>query len=153
MGTVTEIGTVTVPEMGTQQSPPSGTLLDPSETLSDTHKDFALFWEKYPRESRKGKGAAIKAWVKIKPDSSLSDSILKALQSQINERSRAEPGAFVPHWKNPATWLNQQCWLDAPCEYKAPRGKLSAVERVERATRERQLVREALEGQHVKLIP
>lgn len=110
-------------------------------------KAFMEFWERYPGGG--SRGAAVKSWNKINPDAALEAAISIAIQTQIDERLRAEPGSFVPEWKNASTWLNQQGWLDKPREYKAPKGKLTAVDRVELATRRQDLIPEM---PNVKLI-
>lgn len=70
--------------------------------------DFERFWVAYP--NRKAKGAAIKAWSKLRPDSALVERILAAIEAQ--KRSPAwlkDGGEFIPH---PSTWLNQSRWQD-----------------------------------------
>src|SRR5690606_23860104 len=80
---------------------------------------FEKFWAAYPR--RKSRGAALKAWTKLKPDAELTQQILDAIERQKEWREKAEKynakapksqQLFIPHWKHPSTWLNQQCWLD-----------------------------------------
>ena len=66
---------------------------------------FAEFWKAFPKKV--AKGAAEKAWKKLKPD-------LLTVQQSI-ERDRAseqwqkDGGKFIPY---PATWLNQRRWED-----------------------------------------
>ena len=72
---------------------------------------FDRFWQAYPR--RKAKGAAVKAWERIKPDEQLVCTIIEAIAAQIDERERRIAIAGdAPDWKHPATWLNAQCWTD-----------------------------------------
>lgn len=151
LGTVPESGTVTVPKLGTQQSLPPGTLLDPPDTHSETLRAFGDFWKLYPIEAKGSKQEALREWNKIKPDSAISTAILIALQNQIDERVRAEPGAFVANWKHACRWLKYKCWMNEPTEYKAE-GKsneapkrLSAVDRVRQRTAERAAQR-AIDG-------
>ena len=67
---------------------------------------FPEFWTLYPRKV--AKGAALKAWRKVKPDQ--VDAILKALEDFEFD---ADP-KFQPH---PATWLSQGRWEDQPADY------------------------------------
>lgn len=144
MVTVPKTDTVTVTKLGTQQSPTGVTLLDPSDTHSDTQRAFEEFWKLYPSESKGTKAEARREWEKIKPDSEIALAILKALQSQIDERARAEPGAFVAHWKNACRWLKYKGWTNEPIEYKSHEKsrRLSGPEQVERATAERKRERD-----------
>lgn len=69
---------------------------------------FQQFWATYPRKV--GKGAALKAWMKIKPSADLHSRILKAIEEQKNTPQwTRDDGQFIPH---PATWLNQGRWDD-----------------------------------------
>lgn len=70
---------------------------------------FAEFWSLYPR--KQGKGAALKAWAKIKPDGELFATIVASVQDNVarNAQWQREGGRFIPM---PATWLNQTRWLD-----------------------------------------
>lgn len=81
--------------------------------------DFAVCWGVYPRKT--GKGAALKAWQKQKPDRAV---VLAALDWQRTQPQWVKDGGqFIPHM---ATWLNQRRWEDEP---DAPR--LTAVPRAE----------------------
>lgn len=69
--------------------------------------DFAEFWSRYPK--RVGKGAAEKAWGKLKaPD---RDAALDDLSKRPDNDPQwlKESGRFVP---NPSTYLNQKRWCD-----------------------------------------
>lgn len=99
------------------------TTLEPSLNLQGTvnpRDAFEQFWKAYPR--RVGKGAAEKAFTKIR----ISDSLLKTILSAI-ETAKLTPawlkddGQFIPH---PATWLNQRRWEDeiAPTPVRPPAG-------------------------------
>lgn len=86
----------------------------PNSTLPNSTRDgeplkskdwFDIFWEKYPKKI--GKGAAQKAWDKLKPDLVV---VLAALDSQMESKQwKSDGGQFIPH---PATWLNQKRWED-----------------------------------------
>jgi hypothetical protein len=69
---------------------------------------FDAFWRAYPRKV--GKGAAVKAWSKIKPNDELQQKILTAIEAQkkTDQWSR-DGGQYIPH---PATWLNAARWDD-----------------------------------------
>lgn len=77
-------------------------------TTSVQQERFKEFWRHYPRKV--GKGAAEKAWDKIKPGKALLSLILSALdQQKACEQWQRENGRYIP---NPATWLNQKRWED-----------------------------------------
>ena len=82
---------------------------------------FAAFWKLYPK--KQGKGAAEKAWKKIKPTAEMFDQIMSAVGAAISsEQWQRENGRFIP---NPATWLNQKRWEDelpAPSYSQPPTG-------------------------------
>lgn len=68
-------------------------------------EDFLAFWEAYPR--RIGKGAALKAWVKVNGHGT---DIMAALEWQTKSRDYLDKDRqYIPH---PATWLNQRRWED-----------------------------------------
>lgn len=69
---------------------------------------FAEFWKAYPRKV--GKGAALKAWGKIKSKADTLQAILQAIAWQRTSKDwTKDDGQFIPH---PSTWLNEQRWLD-----------------------------------------
>jgi hypothetical protein len=70
--------------------------------------EFMKFWSIYPRKV--GKGSALRAWRKVKPDE--VQPILDAVTAQKSWSTFADP-QFIPH---PATWLNARRWEDAPPE-------------------------------------
>lgn len=74
---------------------------------------FEEFWAAYPR--KQGKGAARKAWRKIRPGAPLHGRIMAAVKDNAarNPQWLRDGGQFVP---NPATWLNQERWEDGPPE-------------------------------------
>jgi hypothetical protein len=62
----------------------------------------------YPKKV--GKGAAEKAWGKIRPDKATFDRIISSVQAHRRcEQWRKDNGQYIP---NPATWLNQKRWED-----------------------------------------
>lgn len=69
--------------------------------------DFDIFWNEYPRKI--GKAAALKAWIKHKPD---IDLVLKALEWQKKSAQWFKSnGLYIPH---ASTWINGSRWLDEP---------------------------------------
>lgn len=72
---------------------------------------FNEFWEAYPE--KKAKGAALKAWQKLKVSEELKSQMIEAIGRQKEEkRVKQSRGEFCPNWANPSTWLNQERWLD-----------------------------------------
>ena len=71
---------------------------------------FEKFWAAYPKCRRTGKGAARKAFAKLKVTEELLDTMLKALerQKQSSQWNR-DGGQYIPM---PSTWLNQTRWED-----------------------------------------
>ena len=73
-------------------------------------KAFEVFWSAYPK--RVAKGAAQKAFEKLKPDSELLETILKSLEWQKRSKEWVKDGGqYIP---NPATYLNGARWEDEP---------------------------------------
>jgi uncharacterized protein YdaU (DUF1376 family) len=69
---------------------------------------FDAFWAAYPK--KKAKGAALKAWAKIKGVHELLPQILESVRQQTGSPEwQKECGRYIPH---PATWLNGQGWSD-----------------------------------------
>jgi hypothetical protein len=69
---------------------------------------FDQFWQQYP--NKVGKGAARKAWNKIKPSQALCGKILESLVvQQETPQWKREQGKYIPH---PSTWLNEERWDD-----------------------------------------
>lgn len=76
------------------------------EEVSDP--SFDQFWKQYP--NKVAKANALKAWNKIKPDSSLLAKILESLEvAKSSDGWKKDGGKFIPH---PATWLNGKRWED-----------------------------------------
>ena len=69
---------------------------------------FERFWTKYPKKI--GKGYARQCFNRLKPSSSLVDTMLKAIEEQKkSEMWKRDKGQYIP---NPSTWLNQRRWED-----------------------------------------
>ena len=69
---------------------------------------FDVFWTAYPRKT--GKQDAFKAFQKLKPDGTLMQIILSAIEKQKQSAQWTKDGVqFIPH---PATWLNGSRWED-----------------------------------------
>ena len=69
---------------------------------------FEQFWRAYPK--KQGKGAALKAWKKIRPSKSLVEKMLVSVEAAKGcEQWQKQNGQFIPY---PATWLNQGRWDD-----------------------------------------
>ncbi|WP_196602103.1 replication initiator protein A [Pectinatus frisingensis] len=80
-----------------------------TSSLSNKQQDlFNQFWQSYPKKI--GKGAAEKAWNKIKPDKDLFEKMLFAIyQAKHSRQWQKDNGQYIP---NPSTWLNQKRWED-----------------------------------------
>ena len=69
---------------------------------------FNIFYDLYP--VHKGRGAAIKAWDKLKPSLELCKVMEAAIKSAKDSPEwMKEGGKFIPH---PASWLNGRRWED-----------------------------------------
>lgn len=69
---------------------------------------FDDFWQAYPRKV--GKGAALKAWKRIRPNADLTARMLAVIRREsTSEQWVRDGGQYIPH---PATWLNQGRWDD-----------------------------------------
>ena len=77
----------------------------PNETPKETPGLFEIFWRAYPRKT--AKGAAKKAWEKLKAEEQLA--AIEGAQRFAEDPNRDE--TFTPH---PATWINAERWLDDP---------------------------------------
>ena len=83
---------------------------------------FDAFWVAYPR--KKAKHDAIKAWLKLRPDTAMLSAILQAVETQRHSDDwLKENGRWIPY---PATWLNAGRWMD---ETDAPTDSLSETAR------------------------
>jgi len=80
----------------------------PKKAHEPLPQGFAEFWEVYPRKVAKRR--AIKAWLKLSPDSKTQAAIIEAVNRQSTSKKwREENGQYIPH---PATWLNDGRWED-----------------------------------------
>ncbi len=70
--------------------------------------DFDHFWSAYPRKV--GKQKCLRWWKSHKPDATLLQKMLAALEQQTRSRQWQDP-QYIPH---PYTWLNQGRWEDEP---------------------------------------
>jgi uncharacterized protein YdaU (DUF1376 family) len=101
------------PSRGGGAGSTSEMVLKPKRALRHPGADdagFTAFWLRYPRKV--GKGAAVRAWAKIRPGPALVADILAAVDGQRESwQWRRDNGQYVPH---PATWLNERRWEDEP---------------------------------------
>lgn len=89
-------------------------LPEPKETKQTAmDRRFERWYKSYPKKV--GRGAAEKAFAKYKPDDTLTDTMIQAVEAQKHSRSWKE--GYIP---NPATWLNQKRWLDEVEEEPLP---------------------------------
>jgi hypothetical protein len=80
------------------------------QCTTDAQMLFESFWAAYPRKV--GKGAAKKAWAKIRPSRTMVGQMIAAIHEQQNSvQWQRNNGQYIPH---PATWLNQTRWEDEP---------------------------------------
>lgn len=105
----------------TQQNPKNPPVFSETQKSHNKEKDyedippispkgdrFAVFWKAYPRKV--GKGAAEKAFSKLKVTGSMLESMIEAIEAQKQSMQwRRDGGQYIPH---PATWLNQHRWED-----------------------------------------
>lgn len=84
---------------------------DTDETDAMTYSDeFEAFMRVYPK--RVGKGAAWRAWKKLRPSKTLQRRMADAVKAQSTwPQWQRENGKYIP---NPATWINQARWDDEP---------------------------------------
>ena len=91
----------------------NGTFKTRPKTLTkrvDEHLTFDEFWAVYPK--KRGKGAALSSWTKIRPSKDLTQEIIKSVESHVQSPDWLKDGGqFIP---NPATFLNQRRWQDEP---------------------------------------
>lgn len=98
----------------TPYSPPEG---DGGQSVQKREADMELFeqfWNAYPKNRRKKKEAARKAWRKLNPDLVLCRIMAAALERDKQSRDwLKENGAYIPY---PSSWLNGRRWEDEPDE-------------------------------------
>jgi len=71
--------------------------------------EFDLWYGPYPRKV--GRGAALRAFEKIRKKGTTLDLLVGGLARSINYwRTQGTTPEYIPH---PATWLNQARWLDS----------------------------------------
>lgn len=80
---------------------------------------FAGLWDFYPKEGRKDKQRAMRAWDKLKPDDALIRRIGRALKVQMRSEMW-QKGVGIPYL---ATYLNGRRWEDVPLEDLTPRAE------------------------------
>jgi len=81
---------------------------------------FEEFWSEYPK--KKSKQEAKRRWERIKPDSTLFETIMEAVRLwKGSDDWLREDGKYIPY---PATWLNAGGWED-----ELPPRKKDALER------------------------
>lgn len=86
---------------------PDSLIPQESSRTSALERDFAEFWNRYPKKV--GKDKALIAWKKKKPR---LDDVMFALSWQANcDQWRKNDGQYIP---NPATYLNEGRWQDEP---------------------------------------
>lgn len=87
---------------------------------------FEMFWRAYPNKT--AKGAAWKAWQKLKPSAELQGVMIDAVESQKRwPKWTKDGGAYVPH---PATWINSAEWEDEPPQITALNGMPPEIQRL-----------------------
>lgn len=81
-----------------------------SSTLDD---QFESFWDAFPR--KRSKNAALKSFLRLKPDQELFRKMLSAIEVQKSSREwRKNNGQYIP---NPAKWLNEGRWNDEVTQF------------------------------------
>lgn len=82
---------------------PSGMEHDTVSVPNVNDQRFNQFWKAYPRKM--AKTAAKKAWDKIKPNETMFETIMQAIEDQKRGADwKKNNGQFIPY---PSTWLNQ----------------------------------------------
>lgn len=92
--------------------PPQKKTTITKETITKEHivSCFEKFWSLYPNKT--GKKKCLDYFLKNKPNEILFEKIMGGLQNQIDWRTNAPQGTWLPNWKNPLTWLNGEHWED-----------------------------------------
>lgn len=99
-----ESGTSIVPTSSPVPTRPDPT---PSNALAEVEREFAEWYEEYPR--KRGRGQALKAYKGARKKIG-ADVLLAKLRQQIPTLT-AKGDEYVPY---PATWLNGERWDDEP---------------------------------------
>lgn len=88
----------------------------PEKKTQEKGARFDRFWAAYPKKV--GKGAAEKAFGKIRPSEELTETMIRAVEAaKTSTQWRRDGGQYIP---NPATWLNQKRWEDEVADAPAP---------------------------------
>lgn len=115
-----EIRRDTETEEGVNPHTPTTDDSPPTQSVSIHEQRFERFWETYPK--RVGKDAALKWWIRTKPDDAFMSTIIAAIGVQrASSQWLKDGGQFIP---NPVTWLNQGRWKDDP-EPDVPAGNVT----------------------------
>ena len=97
---------------------------------------FEVFWTAYPRHT--DKQAALRAFEKLKPDETMMQTILGAIERQKESPQWTKDGGqFIPH---PATWLNGRRWEDEMPKGGGPVKQVSAQQYGQRHYTENELL-------------
>lgn len=105
--------TTPIPET-TQRIPKTTTTLVQKEAEKLQTDQFLQFWSAYPKKQDRAK--ALRAWLKIKMNTDLYQTILTALETQKKGiQWQKNGGQFIPL---ATTWLNGQRWTDEVINYK-----------------------------------
>ena len=115
-------------------NPPISPLEGKCDSEPDNNLDaqrFESFWQAYPRNKRKAKQDARKAWDNLKVDGELYTVIMQGLAIQCKSQDWArDDGKYIPY---PATWLNGKRWEDeveaAPQQPERPQPKKLTLRR------------------------
>ncbi len=67
-------------------------------------KGFDLLWSAYPKQRRVGKGAAVRAYIKVG-----GQEVLPEILADLKSRTWPDEAQFIPHL---STYLNSWRWLD-----------------------------------------
>lgn len=98
--------------------------------------DFERFWAAYPRQGKVSKGAAFKAFEKLKLTSEEVDELVLYLERRKRDDVKWVEGKYIPH---ATSFLNQHRWED---EYQRIRQHWTQREKPQQAKPE-EVVRRA----------
>jgi len=77
-------------------------------TSPEYSKNFASFWEKYPK--KKGKAKAYVSWKRYKCENGMFEVVMESLESHINSDDwKKDGGKWIPHG---STWVHGKGWED-----------------------------------------
>ena len=68
---------------------------------------FSQFWSRYPR--KEAKQDAMAAWQKLSPSVDLANTILDAVEAQMNNNWQSREKQYIPL---PASWIRGKRWED-----------------------------------------